>query len=56
VMLEWPDRLGDALRADRIDVAIAIDGPTARTVTFTARGAAHAALVGELGRRIARAG
>jgi tRNA threonylcarbamoyl adenosine modification protein YjeE len=56
VMLEWPERLGDALRADRIDVAIAIDGPTARTVTFTARGAAHAALVGELGRRIARAG
>lgn len=56
VMLEWPDRLGDALPADRIDVAIAIDGPTARTITFTARGAPHAALVGDLGRRIGRAG
>lgn len=38
VFVEWPDRLGDALPHDRLDVSIVIDGPTARTLTFTGHG------------------
>ena len=36
--VEWPGRIGRHLPSDRIDVAIRIDGPTARTFTFTPRG------------------
>jgi tRNA threonylcarbamoyl adenosine modification protein YjeE len=41
--VEWPERIAAALPADRLDVSIAIDSPTARTFTFTGRGRAHAA-------------
>jgi tRNA threonylcarbamoyl adenosine modification protein YjeE len=46
--IEWPERIAAALPADRIDVAIAIDSPTARTFTFTARGPRHAPVVDAL--------
>lgn len=36
VFVEWPERAGDALPADRLDVTIAIDSPTARTLTLVA--------------------
>ena len=39
--LEWPTRIAAALPADRLDVAIAITGPTARAFTLTSRGPAH---------------
>lgn len=38
VFVEWPDRLGDALPHDRLDVSIVVDGPTTRTLTFTGHG------------------
>jgi tRNA threonylcarbamoyl adenosine modification protein YjeE len=43
--VEWPERIAAALPADRLDVSIAIDSPTARTFTFTGRGRAHASVV-----------
>ncbi|MFM8953702.1 MAG: tRNA (adenosine(37)-N6)-threonylcarbamoyltransferase complex ATPase subunit type 1 TsaE [Planctomycetaceae bacterium] len=43
--VEWPERIAAALPADRLDVAISIDGPTARTFSFTPTGPAHAAAV-----------
>jgi len=49
VFVEWPERITAALPDERIDVAIAIDSPTARTLTFRGHGdrpqAAVAALV-----------
>lgn len=48
VFLEWPERLGPALPAERLDLAIAIDGPTARTLTLTAHGPRAAAVVAAL--------
>ena len=42
---EWPERIAAALPADRLDVTLAITGPTARRFTFTARGPAHAPVV-----------
>ena len=46
--VEWPERIAGALPADRLDVFIAIDSPTARTFTFRGRGPAHAAAVSRL--------
>ena len=43
--VEWPERIAAALPADRIDVEIRIDSPTARTFTFRGHGPAHAAVV-----------
>lgn len=43
--VEWPERIASALPADRIDVEIRIDSPTARTFTFRGHGPAHAAAV-----------
>jgi tRNA A37 threonylcarbamoyladenosine biosynthesis protein TsaE len=43
VFVEWPERIGAAVPAERLDVAITIDSPTARTFTFTGHGSAHAA-------------
>ena len=34
--VEWPERAGDALPADRLDVTITIDSPSARTLTLVA--------------------
>lgn len=48
VFAEWPERIAAALPAERIDVAIAIDSPTARTLALTGRGAAAAAVVAAL--------
>jgi tRNA threonylcarbamoyladenosine biosynthesis protein TsaE len=36
--VEWPGRIDRHLPPDRLDVGIRIDGPTARTFTFTPRG------------------
>jgi len=36
--VEWPGRIAGHLPADRLDVTIGIDSPTARTFTFTPRG------------------
>ena len=43
VLVEWPERIGAAVPAERLDVTIAIDSPTARTFTFTGHGSAHQA-------------
>jgi tRNA threonylcarbamoyl adenosine modification protein YjeE len=48
VFVEWPERIAAALPADRIDLAIDIDSPSARTLTFTARGPIHALVVAAL--------
>jgi tRNA threonylcarbamoyladenosine biosynthesis protein TsaE len=48
VFLEWPERLGPALPAERLDVTIGIDGPTARTFTLTAHGPGATAVVDAL--------
>ncbi len=54
VFVEWPERIAAALPADRLDVAIAIDSPTARTLTFTAHGPVHAAAIAALAARSRR--
>lgn len=46
--VEWPERIADALPADRLDVVIAIDSPTARTLRFLARGPTHATAVQQM--------
>lgn len=43
--VEWPERIADALPADRLDVMIEIESPTARTLRFLARGPTHATAV-----------
>lgn len=43
--VEWPERIAAALPDERLDVTIAIDSPTARTLSFAAHGAAHAPVV-----------
>lgn len=48
VFVEWPERITAALPADRLDVTIAIDGPTVRTFSFTATGPAHEPVVARL--------
>ena len=48
VFVEWPERIAAALPADRLDVAITIDSPTARTFTFTGHGPAHETVIPRL--------
>ncbi len=48
VFVEWPERIAAALPTDRIDLAIGIDSPSARTLTLTGRGPIHASLVAAL--------
>ena len=48
VFVEWPERIGGALPSDRLDMAITIDSPTSRTITFTGRGPAHEAVIAHL--------
>lgn len=43
--VEWPERIGAALPADRLDVSIEIASPTARTFAFASRGPRHDAVV-----------
>lgn len=47
-LVEWPERIAAALPADRLDVAIAITGPSSRTFTLTSHGPAHDAVVDAL--------
>jgi tRNA threonylcarbamoyl adenosine modification protein YjeE len=47
-LVEWPERIAAALPADRLDVEITIDSPTARTLTFTSRGPRHDAAIDAL--------
>ena len=37
-LIEWPDRLGGDLPADRLDVVLAFDGENARTATLRGHG------------------
>ena len=48
VFVEWPERIAAALPADRLDVQIRIESPSARTFTFHATGPAHEAVVDRL--------
>lgn len=48
VFVEWPSRIAAALPADRLDVAITIDSPQARTLTFTSHGRGHDPVVAAL--------
>lgn len=38
-LVEWPDRLGPLLPADRLEIALTHDGPTARRAVLTGHGA-----------------
>lgn len=49
--VEWPERIAAALPADRLDVEIRIDSPSARTFTFHGYGPAHEAVVERLAAR-----
>ena len=42
MFVEWPERIAAALPAERINVTIGIESPTARLLTFTGHGAAAA--------------
>lgn len=42
---EWPERIADALPADRLDLDLAITSETGRRLTFTGHGANHTAIV-----------
>ncbi|MFM7207995.1 MAG: tRNA (adenosine(37)-N6)-threonylcarbamoyltransferase complex ATPase subunit type 1 TsaE [Planctomycetaceae bacterium] len=48
VFVEWPERAGRVLPADRLDIAIEIHSPTSRTLRLIARGPRHAAAIGSL--------
>jgi tRNA threonylcarbamoyl adenosine modification protein YjeE len=48
VFVEWPERIAAALPADRLDVAIEIESPTSRTLTFTSRGPRHDGVIDAL--------
>jgi tRNA threonylcarbamoyl adenosine modification protein YjeE len=43
--VEWPERIADALPADRLDLDIAITSETGRRLSFTSHGVAHAAII-----------
>lgn len=45
VCVEWPERIATALPVDRVDVTFTIESPTARTLTFVARGPAHVPVI-----------
>ena len=46
--VEWPERIADALPAERLDVTISIDSPTARSIRLASRGSRHHATVASL--------
>jgi tRNA threonylcarbamoyl adenosine modification protein YjeE len=52
VFLEWPERVGAALPADRLDIDIAITSPTGRALACTSRGPRHDAVIDVLRRRL----
>ncbi|RJF81587.1 tRNA (adenosine(37)-N6)-threonylcarbamoyltransferase complex ATPase subunit type 1 TsaE [Azospirillum cavernae] len=43
-LVEWPDRLGPLLPADRVELALSFDGPTARRASLSGHGALAARL------------
>ena len=43
-LVEWPDRLGPLLPADRVDLTLGHDGPTARRAVLAGHGALAARL------------
>lgn len=43
--VEWPQRIAEALPADRLDVEIAITSETGRRLALTSRGPAHEAVI-----------
>jgi len=45
VFVEWPERIAAALPAERVEIEITIESPSARTITLRGRGAAQAAAV-----------
>lgn len=45
-LVEWPDRLGPLLPADRLEVAMGYDGPDARRADLTGHGAWAGRLAG----------
>jgi tRNA threonylcarbamoyl adenosine modification protein YjeE len=49
VFVEWPGRVFADLPAERLDLAIAIDSETGRTLTLQARGAVYEPLLKALG-------
>lgn len=53
VFVEWPERIAAFLPADRLDVAITVDSPAARTLAFASRGTGHDAVVAALRRTAA---
>lgn len=45
VVIEWADRIADALPDNRLDVVLVPDGPDSRTLTFTPHGPRARALL-----------
>jgi hypothetical protein len=43
--VEWPERIAEALPADRLDLEIAITSESGRRLTFCGHGSAHAAII-----------
>jgi tRNA threonylcarbamoyladenosine biosynthesis protein TsaE len=54
-VIEWPDRLGHELPADRLDVRLSHAGADARRLMLTASGPRGSALLEEVRRDLARA-
>jgi tRNA threonylcarbamoyladenosine biosynthesis protein TsaE len=48
IIMEWPERVEEALPAERLDVTISIAGEDERTFVFEARGARYEALLARL--------
>jgi len=48
VFVEWPERIAAALPANRLDIEISIDSPTARTLVLEGRGPRHEPIVSKL--------
>ena len=41
VVIEWADRIADALPPDRLDITLTVEGPDKRRIVMTAYGAHH---------------
>ena len=41
VVIEWADRIADALPPDRLDITLTVEGPDKRRIVMTAHGAHH---------------
>ena len=52
VLVEWPDRAGNTLPADRLEIEIQIDSETGRTLWLTPRGPVHQQLVARVRERV----